>query len=486
MQTRRSRVPLFSDVRSWADDIPLGSLDQLHQVANPSQLSHGDVDDPASIPLPISRESSSQYSGTKSLRRESESEHSVLTTQEQLRQSATAEAHHVPLPESSGLGSHRSSSDEASNVDSLVQLQTSGVALVVGQSTSSSAGKDHSTAQRSKDSALDTQEQLHHLERTEALNVPLTESHSLDGDKSVSAVDPSARLQPVDIPLAVDRPILRLAGQDYWKNIRPLTQILPHLKAILNGRHQRVGRIKSIDYFNNDMAPRSSRALEIGPQLDRDRLVWELQNMKRVHDGTIASRLIVVEDLCHDLIGALGLVFELDPEIFAEHLNRSGYHHADYEDPPPTRWNTAHLQKDHTSMTWMRPAYQSAKVAELLQIPGDILDPQNESPEISQTTAKIVWRDPEFNAEGERDGQAMEHTPLVDTNIFRQSWLLSGQSISRADFQDAQGEMQLGAGSQTRPYSTSEHKEADLRPAAWEEKVSLCYYGEGTRTPIGM
>jgi hypothetical protein len=67
----------------------------------------------------------------------------------------------------------------------------------------------------------------------------------------------------------------------------------------------------------------------------------------------------------------------------------------------------------------------------------------------------------------------------VDTNIFRQSWLLSGRSVPRADFQEVEGEAQSDA-------SSSKQKEAEFLPAAWEERVSFCYYGDDTGKPIGM
>lgn len=395
---------MFSHVRSWADDIPLGSLDQLQQATGSSHSSHGDVDDPASIPLPVSRESLLRDSGSEDLQH----------APEQLHQADTAEAVDVPLPESSGLGNDSFSSRAASVVDSLAQLETA------------------------------------------------------------------------HIPVAVEQSPLRPIRQDYWENIKPLAQVLPHLQAIQphnGGRHQYVGRLKSIDYFNNGTAPRAGIYFKVGPRFDHDQLVAELQNMKRTHDDTVAFRTIVVEDLCSEVIAALGSVFELDPELFAEHLNRSGYNHADYEDPTPTRWNTAHLQKDHASMTWMRPVYQSVKVAELLQDPISILDTSKESPETTSTATKssLVWRDAEFNIKGERDTQAMEHTPQVDTNIFRQSRLLSARSIPRADLRGVEDEVP-----QTGPHLQNNQNKNEFLPAAWEERVSFCYPEEYTGTPIGM
>jgi hypothetical protein len=467
MRRTRPTESLLYNVRSWADNVPLGSLDQLQQAAGRSHLLRGDADNPSSIPLAASSESCLQDTGSRDVLSAQTSGHSVLDAQDQL-QLNIAEAIDAPLPEPSVLGNESRSSGLVSTVDSFAQLQTARI---------SALGR------------------LHQLDTAEAIDVLLPESSGLGNGRCssgrVSTVDSLAQLQTARTSApaehSTEQPTHSLTGQDYWENIRPLAQILPHLKAIQpsNARHKCVGRLKSIDYFKDGRAPQYGIYYEMG--VHHDELVIELQNVKQVHDD-VASRMVIVEDLCPELIGALGLAFDLDPEFFAEHLNRSGYDHLDYEDSPPARWNTAQLQKDHVSMTWMRPVYQSMKVAELLQTPGAILDPPKKSPGSKEVTAKntVVWRDAEFNAKGERNGQAMEHTPLVATNIFRQSWPLGTHPVARADLQGVEDDAQPGLAPQTRPNSTSDQKLDELLPAAWEERVSFCYHGEDTRMPIGM
>jgi hypothetical protein len=535
MRKSPPREPLFSHVRSWANDIPLGSLDQLQQAAGRSRLLRGDADNPASISLPASRESSLQDTGSNDFQQTQKSERSAPDAQDQRRldtaeapdiplpgsSSTTVEAPDVPLPGSSGRGHDGLSSGAGSTVDSLHQLQTAGTCVLdqphqprtvepldVPLPESSGFGNDGCSSEgvSTVDSFAQLQtmrvpalEQPHQLDTAESPDVTPPESSSLGSDYS-SGVDSLAQLQTARVPGPAEQPTElptehltpSLTGQYYWDNIRQLTQILPHLKAIHppNGRHELVGRLKSIDYFKNGNAPQIGISLEIGPQFDGNELLLELQNMKQADDAVV-SRMIIVEDLCSELIEALGFAFDLDPDFFAEHINRSGYNGADYEDLSPERWNTAHLPKSYTSMTWMRPVYQSVKVAELLQTPGVILDMRKESPEAPQPTltranSAAVWRDAEFNDKGQRNGQAMVHTPLVDTNIFRQSWLLSERTVSRADFLNVEGELQPGPASQARPYFSSKQKEAKYRPAAWEERVSFCYHGENTGMPIGM
>lgn len=520
MRKSPPREPLFSHVRSWADGIPLGSLDQLQQAAGRSRLLRGDADDPASISLPASRESSLQDTGSKDSQQAQKSERFVPDAQGQRRLDAaealnfplpessldTVEAPDVPLPESGGRGHDVYSSGAVSAVDSLAQLQTA-VTSVLEQShqldtadaldfplpSSSGFGNDRCSSEgvSTVDSLTQLQtagvsalEQSHQPDTVEPVNVPLPESSGLgSGRYNTRGIEPQSRAVRVHGPAErsdeqlAEQLNLRPSVPSYWENIRPLAQTLPHLKAIWppNGRHQRVGRLKTIDYFNNGRPPRVGVSFEICAQFSQDQLVTELQHMKQGYDS-VASRVVIVEDLCSELIGALGLAFDLDPEFFAEHLNRSGYSKFDYEDPPPTQWNTAHLPKDHASMTWMRPVYQSIKVAELSQTPGALLDPPKRTPDGKETPAKsaAAWKDAAYNAKGERDGRAMEHSPLVDTNVFRQSWLLGAQPIDQADLQ--------GVGDESQP----EQKKVELRPAAWQERASFCYHGRGTDMLIGM
>jgi hypothetical protein len=444
MERRQPRDPLFSKVRLWSDSIPLGSLEQLQQASGPSRAPQGDPDDAAPVPLPASRKSSLRDVASEPSWRTQRSEHSALSTREQRLQFDTADAVDalgVPLPESSGPADDSCTLGATSTVDSLVQLQTACMPVESEQLTSTSARQCDSEHTR-----------------------PLTQTTSR--------------------PVASGRSNSSSAERDYWEDIRPITQILPHLEAIQppSGRHKRRGWLKAMDYFNDGTASQVGR-WKFGPRSDPQKLATWLHDLKRVRDDAVASRMIIAEDLCPEVIAALGSVFELDPEFFAEHLNRSGYSGADYGDSPPTRWNTAHLPKNYASMTWRRPVYQSAKVAELLQTPSAILDLQEEGSKDKRSTPKnaATWRDAEFDVSGERNMQAMEHNPLVDTNIFRQSWPLSSSSVPRAAYQGAEDELQP----ETTAQAATSQKESDLLIAAWEERVSFCYYKEDTRTPIG-
>lgn len=487
-------------MRAWANNIPLGSLDQLQRATTtgPSHLSHVPTDNPATIPLPVSRESSLRKPASEDFSRAKGSEHSAQSVRKQLYQPDRAEALGVPLPESSGLGDDRCSSVKASNVDSLDQLQAACI-----------PGAVHS--------ALDAApKQPQQPGTTGARDVPLPESNGPDNDTcshgAISTVDSLLQLQTAgisvengkstsglagehhsdnarpptqrtDTPVESEQSTSSSAGRTYWENIRPLTQILPHLRAIQppNGRHERMGRLKAIDYSTDGTASQVRR-WRLGPRSDPQKIATRLQDLKGVDDDAIASRMIIVEDLSPELIAILGSVFELDPEFFAEHLNRSGYNNADYGDPPPTRWNTAHMRKNYVSMTWRRPVYQSAEVANLLQTPGAILEKRKEASRDDSPAVKDagIWRDAEFEISGKRNMHAMEHNSLVDTNIFRQSWPLSTGSVTQAVFEDEEDEERSDTTSQNKP-----NQKEDLPMAALEERVSYCQYEGDARIPIG-
>ena len=97
-----------------------------------------------------------------------------------------------------------------------------------------------------------------------------------------------------------------------------------------------------------------------------DHIKRRFNNLSNVRDPTVVTRVILVEDLSPRLIEALGSTFDIDPEFFAEHLNRSGYHWDSYIHELPARWNTASLQKPYASLKWFKPVRQRTQVARFL------------------------------------------------------------------------------------------------------------------------
>jgi hypothetical protein len=252
---------------------------------------------------------------------------------------------------------------------------------------------------------------------------------------------------------------------------------MPHLKAIFppKGRHRYSGKATCIDYFANgdsktgieiDMSYVRSRS---GRELMADRL----RELGVVEDPTVSSRIILVEDLCSESIEILGTTFGLDPEMFAEHLNRSGYDAEDYSETDAERWNTSHLAKDFVAMTWCRPVYQNPLLTDWLRAPRKLL---NEDDEGQNDMSSVTWRDPIFTIAGKRNRLAREHQLRVETNVFRPSWSLSAGSI--------------GIDSQLRTVSHTPERPLDelrstLVPAAWQERASFCCVQGDASIPLG-
>jgi hypothetical protein len=65
-------------------------------------------------------------------------------------------------------------------------------------------------------------------------------------------------------------------------------------------------------------------------------------------------RLILVEDICSDLVQYLSVVFGMSPEVCEEHLADSGLTER-YLDEEPRDWISRRMAKEHISLRWYRP-----------------------------------------------------------------------------------------------------------------------------------
>jgi hypothetical protein len=138
--------------------------------------------------------------------------------------------------------------------------------------------------------------------------------------------------------------------------IRPLKQDLPHLRNVLEPSRYQRSLIYVFDY-SSDMAckrPVRRRRLDfsIGEEaLAAGRYVKSLRNNIGV-DCT--RRLIIVEDICLDLIQVLTVAFALSPEVCEEHLVQSG-RTGRYTEPEPQTWKSRRIAKEHMFLRWLRP-----------------------------------------------------------------------------------------------------------------------------------
>jgi hypothetical protein len=517
----RTRLPVQSspDVQQWVDNIPLAALERSDHEREPLRTSTGSHHDNGLLALSVSQHrsldrdqsnigSSDVADTTTHVLKESlrSPVSAMISSPSDSRQSIAANDRH----------SLRNSGTLLSN-DSLLQLIDADIPLgaqfrLPSSRTGSSESGSNEPTTRNIISSLEQLERLQPLAPSEIplpavpkLSLPYSSAGSFESGSSVGgtyvvpdSLEQLQRLHPpfpsaVPLPESTEtadieeedasgtRPYVRpprtprRAGRDYWQRSEPLTQLMPQLKSIFppKGRHEYTGKVTCIDYFSDSAEWESGDEIDVNrmvSQTDEDTLSRQLRALRTVEDLAVGSRLILVEDLCSKSIEILGAAFRLDPEFFAEHLNRSGYDVEDYGVADSARWNTAHLDKDYTTLTWCRPIYQNPLLTDWLRAPRKLL---NKEEGRVDGTSNVTWCDPKFTVEGKENHHANEHRLRVETNIFRQSWSLSAGPA--------------GVDSQLR--ATGHEALDDIRtklvPTAWQERASYCLCRGDDDVPIG-
>ena len=522
----RGRSPAQSppDIQSWVDDIPLGALGQSYQSReSPSRSSGLNLQNNAST-LSETRHGSDRTGATvhrtgtpvggTSLSPQSFSEPSRTPVDATTLSRSRSSQQSIAV-----AGQERRIAVASSTDDSLLQLETAGIPPEAQLSlpSSHSGSLRSTTTVTATQRCLDSLEQLSRLQPIDPSNVSLPP----DAEQSVSQFCKSSHgsafsvgsahvfansleqlhlLHPADPPsvplpesnssVSITRTessvrqsssssaqISTVDERDYWQKVEPLTRFMPHLKDIFppKGRHRYAGKATCFDYLSDG----SSRfGIEIDMSFVRSRsgremMADRLKELKIVEDPTVRSRVILVEDLCSESIEILGSTFGLDPEMFAEHLNRSGYDGEDYGEADAERWNTSHLGKDFVAMTWCRPLYQNPLLTDWLRAPRKLLNEVEDSPD---GMSSVTWRDPIFTIAGKRDRMAREHRLRVETNVFRRSWPLSAEAASLDSQRQATGRRLDRSLDELRP---------TLVPTAWQERATFCCVQGDANIPIG-
>lgn len=451
------------DVQSWVDNISLGAIEQSGQPEETPQTSFSSKFHDASA-LPVSRNGSN---GNGSL--------------PQLETARVPPEAQLSLPSSrisslSSVATVTGTQHTASSLEQLNQLQAVGppnvplpadAELIISQSHTSSRGSATGVANlHAFGSSL---EQLHHLHPANPSDVPLPAS---DGAGSVIKTGTSILTSRNDASHVPD-----VDNRDYWQKIEPLTHFMPHLKAVFppKGRHKHTGKVTCVDYLSHG-GSRDGITIDMNHVRSRsgqEMMTENLKEMRTVKDPLVSSRIILVEDLCSESIEILGTTFGLDPEIFAEHLNRSGYDGEDYSETDAERWNTSHLGKDFVAMTWCRPVYQNPLLTDWLRAPRKLLNQASDSPD---GMSSVTWRDPMFTVTDKRNRLAREHQLRLDTNIFRRSWSLSAGTAG------VDGQLRAADRESKKPL---DELRSTLVPTAWQERVTFCRIQGDRSTSIG-
>ena len=275
-------------------------------------------------------------------------------------------------------------------------------------------------------------------------------------------------------------------AQDYWARIEPLLECLPDLRTVSasNGRYRNKGSVTCMDYIRSRVRPRVHRKLKPGGAFEQ-----RVGELKHILDPQVITRYILIEDLSPEVISCIGSVFEVDPELFAEHINRSGYGGMDYGDPLPSHW----MSEAHISLKWYRPVKQHPKITQWLETPRTLLDLQKRKPTDDTISAKravpgsIPWSDSTYGPDGRPDKNAKSHQVQISTNIFRSCRTLSTRPSTRKEALNVKSGSILRS-SLSRAYRKPAHVNLDSEtswtsdtvPTAWEEKASFFRYNKGS------
>lgn len=487
-------LPSSATTKNGSSNPGSGSLQHTHQSHTQSGLSH-----PPAGPTGDRISQSDQAHARAAISTTRPRSGTATTSFNSLRQlqlaSAVAEDQ-LPLPESrpgsvttlrsaATIASTRPrTSAQAKSVDSLLQLQTADnpveLRIPLPDSVATTVSEDASTQRRTpvQATSVDSLLQLQTADTPLEFRTPLPDS---------VATTVSEGTQRTSSDLQSDQQSVNI---DYWTKIGPLLDCLPHLQAVdeTNGRHRNKASVSCMDYIRGELKPRMHRKLRAGKQL-----MESVRSLKRVADPDVITRVILIEDLSPEVIESIGSVFGVDPEFFAEHLNRSGYGGMDYDDPLPSHWMSE--TKAHISLKWYRPVLQNPKVTQWMQDPGALLDlkertlKKNSMVSTNMAPGSISWFDSAYTADGRKNEDANQHEAVISTNIFRPSWTLSTRPPSESP--------ETGNERRVRP----PHRKAsigrvrsandveldwkhDAVPTAWEEKASFFRYNHGA-VPIG-
>ena len=179
------------------------------------------------------------------------------------------------------------------------------------------------------------------------------------------------------------------SSSSYSKRVHSLMSCMPHLEALYSFKRdpETSPVITRLEYKNNIENPRrkSRRTFQ-----NRDWLGPNSKNFaKKLSSGGTSStflRVLFVEGLTAALIDTLGILYGVDPELFASHMASSGSSNLSYGDPPPTRWSTAKMRKSYYSLKCYRPVQLEKRVSQWLRSPKDLAKLEEEGIEWSETT----------------------------------------------------------------------------------------------------
>ena len=198
---------------------------------------------------------------------------------------------------------------------------------------------------------------------------------------------------------------------------RVIVKLAAHLDHLINVRkYSRHSSYCAYSFFEGSRTEMNEYFRDQAP------IHWTWQEMAMSADSIFTLqpedtvRMIFVQDPGASAIRGLGFYLQLNPEFFEQHLNRSGFHSASYQDPLPQTWNTNSAEKDHFSLRWFRPVLRNKEYPPNLSNRTELLRRDG-----------IKWEETTFAKRKGRAGQKIitHHQVRCKTNILRQEWNLS-------------------------------------------------------------
>ncbi|KXX81518.1 hypothetical protein MMYC01_202487 [Madurella mycetomatis] len=197
-------------------------------------------------------------------------------------------------------------------------------------------------------------------------------------------------------------------------------------------------------------------------------------------DANQPAHALLITDLSWSLINSLGPSLCLSPEVFEQHLVRSGYTETSYDDPDPSYWPTRFLPKQTASLRWY-------SLVRRKDIPA-----RNERERRKLVERRLIWRRRIRNkiSSPSKKPTWQRLRLTTQTNIYRQEWLISAlYRPPKRDlvYNDEAGSFwDFGEGDgydEKDDIDGTSDEELDI--VAWEERVTFCWGdGSGGKIPI--
>jgi hypothetical protein len=138
--------------------------------------------------------------------------------------------------------------------------------------------------------------------------------------------------------------------------VKSFGQFLPHLKNVLAKSRCHRSTVSVWDYLDDMTVTRPRQSILLNFKKDSQDACQVVDSMRHNVPANCMCRLILVEDICSDLVRYLSVVFGMNPEVCEEHLVNSGVRKKrGYSDEEPRDWISRRMAKEHISLRWYRP-----------------------------------------------------------------------------------------------------------------------------------